>query len=138
MAVSSKARNVSVMLTVNNAVFILLTLPIVVCLFEISSLGGFQAFTFLKKAKVNLVKVICIILMNTNCTINIFVYSIMASEFRRHLFNILRRIFCSKIITLNSSQAKPSSKTKSVLRRSTLIITNGEKCEDLAIQLSET
>jgi hypothetical protein len=151
LAVSSKARNVSAMLTINNVIFITLTLPIVVCLFEISSMGGFISFAPYKRAKVNLVKVICIILMNTNCTINIFVYSLMASEFRRHLYNILRKLFCFKLNTqlISSSTtaaAKPSAtKSKSIVRRSTLVITNGggnnnnnNNLEDTGIRLTES
>ena len=147
LAVSSKARNVSAMLTINNVIFITLTLPIVVCLFEISSMGGFISFAPYKRAKVNLVKVICIILMNTNCTINIFVYSLMASEFRRHLYNILRKLFCFKLNTplISSSTtaaAKPSAiKSKSIIRRSTLVITNGggnNNLEDTGVRLTES
>jgi hypothetical protein len=146
LAVSSKARNVSAMLTINNVIFITLTLPIVVCLFEISSMGGFISFAPYKRAKVNLVKVICIILMNTNCTINIFVYSLMASEFRRHLYNILRKLFCFKLNTplISSSTtaaAKPSAiKSKSIIRRSTLVITNGgnNNLEDTGMRLTES
>ena len=93
---ASKAKNVSYMLAANNMVFICLTLPIVV----FQSLGYDGAWfrnpdiCDLNKAKIRLVKVLCIVLMNANCSINIFIYSFMSSEFRRTLVALSSRFMC--------------------------------------------
>jgi hypothetical protein len=85
--VSVKAKSVSYMLATNNFVFISLTLPIVVFL---SMAPSFRDNTVCNstKARLRLFKVICIILMNTNCLVNIFIYSLMASEFRKQLIGL--------------------------------------------------
>lgn len=136
VAVSSKARNVSAMLTINNVVFISLTLPIVVCLFQIG--GDFKNFKIYKQAKYNLVKVICIILMNTNCSVNIFIYSLMASEFRRQLYFVLKSLFSFKAINTpnSSSNAKLTSKSKSMILKSTAV-SNGDRLESTGLKLNE-
>lgn len=135
--VSSKARNVSAMLTINNFIFISLTLPIVVCLFRISE-KGYENFDLRGKAKANLIKVICIILMNTNCTVNIFVYSLMASEFRRHLLVLLKScIFFRSLSSPTSSTTKPSSKSNKS-NKTALYLSNGDKNETTAFKSSET
>lgn len=92
--VSSKAKSVSYMLATNNIVFISLTLPIVLFLTLAPSFSMTDMCDF-DKAKLRFVKVICIILMNCNCSINIFIYSFMASEFRIQLILLFRRaLFC--------------------------------------------
>ncbi|RNA06639.1 FMRFamide receptor-like [Brachionus plicatilis] len=90
-SVSSKARNVSYMLAANNIVFISLTLPIVVYLSVQKPID--QLMCEYDKSKAKLIKIICIILMNSNCTVNIFIYSFMASEFRHQLFELINLIF---------------------------------------------
>lgn len=85
---NSKARSISIMLATNNFVFISLTLPIVVFLSIAPSITDDSVCSNLK-AKIRLVKIICIILMNINCTVNIFVYSLMASQFRRQLIELM-------------------------------------------------
>ena len=91
---SSKARSISIMLAVNNFVFISLTLPIVVFL---SMQPNFKLICDHEKALLRLIKIVCIILMNTNCTVNIFIFSVMASQFRRELFSLvylpIRKVF---------------------------------------------
>ena len=125
------------MLTINNFVFISLTLPIVVCLFRISEVG-FKNFDLRGKAKVNLIKVVCIILMNTNCTVNIFIYSLMASEFRRQLWLTLKSCLCFQSLSSpNSSTAKPSSKTTKSANKATFYVSNGDKIETTAIKTTE-
>ncbi|CAF0719943.1 unnamed protein product [Brachionus calyciflorus] len=84
---SSKARSVSYMLATNNIVFISLTLPIVVFLSVATPLD--KIICDYEKYKMRLIKVMCIILMNSNCTVNIFIYSFMASEFRHQLFELI-------------------------------------------------
>lgn len=90
-SVSSKARNVSYMLATNNIVFISLTLPIVVYLSIQKPIDQLQCEY--DKFKAKLIKIICIILMNSNCTVNIFIYSFMASEFRQQLFELINLVF---------------------------------------------
>jgi len=109
----SKAKNVSSMLAANNIVFICLTLPIVV----FQSLG-YDGFWFrnpgicdLKKAQIRLIKVICIILMNTNCSINIFIYSIMSSEFKRTLYAVANRVLCCAQNENNFSNSRSGMST---------------------------
>jgi hypothetical protein len=87
--VSSKAKNVSAMLATNNLLFISLTLPIVVFL---SIQPSIDQTCDLVKAKLLLIKVFCIILMNANCTINIFIYILMSSQFKLELFSIISNI----------------------------------------------
>ena len=85
---NTKARNISTMLATNNFVFISLTLPIVVFLSVAPSISE-DTVCANYRAKLRLGKIICIFLMNTNCIINIFVYSIMASQFRRELITFV-------------------------------------------------
>lgn len=91
--VSNKAKSVSYMLATNNFVFISLTLPIVVFL---SFTPEFSSKTLcpLSKAWLRLVKVICIMLMNANCAVNIFIYSLMSTDFRCQLITLVREFFC--------------------------------------------
>lgn len=88
--VSAKAKNVSAMLVTNNLIFITLTLPIVVFL---SVTPPISTVCDYEKARLLFVKVICIILMNSNCTINIFIYNFMSSQFRMELQFILGKVF---------------------------------------------
>jgi hypothetical protein len=90
--VSTKAKNVSAMLATNNFLFISLTLPIVVFLSIQPSID--QTCDYVK-AKLLLIKVLCIILMNSNCTINIFIYIFMSSQFKFELMALLRKFFYS-------------------------------------------
>lgn len=78
----NKAKNVSAMLATNNLLFITLTLPIVVFL---STTPPISAVCNYEKAKLLLIKVVCIILMNSNCFINIFIYFFMSSQFKAEL-----------------------------------------------------
>lgn len=90
---ASKARNVSILLATNNFVFIALTLPIVLFL----ALANFESkiendeYCAYYLAKLRLVKIICIILMNSNSAINIFIYTLTASDFRRQLFHLIEQ-----------------------------------------------
>ncbi|CAF0931043.1 unnamed protein product, partial [Didymodactylos carnosus] len=88
------AKNLSVMLLSVNAMFALLTAPIVFYLmFEQKT---FSSNSILKnkcnlrlKAKYKMIKLICIILMNANHTGNILVYCLTGTEFRKHFFNVI-------------------------------------------------
>jgi uncharacterized membrane protein len=92
---NSKARNVSFMLATNNLLFILLTLPIVVYLSMAPHFRNAQVCDD-TKAKLRLVKVVCIILMHLNCIINIFIYSAFSTEFRRQLCQFVSDSFICK------------------------------------------
>jgi hypothetical protein len=123
---ASKAKNVSSMLAANNIVFICFTLPIVV--FQSLGYDGswFRDPTIcdLKKAQIRLIKVICIILMNTNCSINIFIYSVMSSEFKRTLFAVTNRMFCcarNDSSLLGSSRSGMSGSIKRPMSRSAIL-----------------
>ena len=110
---SSKARSVSYMLATNNIVFISLTLPIVVYLSLAKPVK--LLICDYDKAVTRLVKVICIILMNSNCTVNIFIYSFMASEFRHQLFELINylvfNILGTKVITISNRFSKSDVKS---------------------------
>ena len=110
---SSKARSVSYMLAANNIVFISLTLPIVVYLSFAKPVMELDCEY--DKAQTRLIKVICIILMNSNCTVNIFIYSFMASEFRHQLFDLINLVMVyflgSKAITINKRFSKSDIKS---------------------------
>jgi len=123
---ASKAKNVSSMLAANNIVFICFTLPIVV--FQSLGYDGswFRDPTIcdLKKAQIRLIKVVCIILMNTNCSINIFIYSIMSSEFKRTLFAVTNQIFCcakNDSSLLGGSRSGMSGSVKRPMSRSAIL-----------------
>jgi hypothetical protein len=114
---NSKARNISTMLVTNNFLFISLTLPIVVFL-SIAPAITDEDECANRRAKLRLGKIICILLMNINCVINIFLYSIMASQFRRELISLFYEIvdlklkFKKKSTQLNKLNLK---KTNSIL-----------------------
>ena len=108
--ISAKARSVSSMLATNNLVFISLTLPIVVFL---SLTPPYSQMCDDAKAKTRFIKVIFIVLMHTNCTINIFIYSLMASEFRRQLFLFFTEFFFIKMLKKSSSEKSRRKSLKS-------------------------
>lgn len=86
------ARNLSTMLLSINAMFVLLTAPIVFYLmFEKRTFasGAYQCDIKLK-AKYKMIKLFFIILMNANHTGNILVYCLTGTEFRTQLFHVLR------------------------------------------------
>ncbi len=97
--ISAKAKNVSAMLVTNNLIFITLTLPIVVFL---SFTPPISEVCNLQKAQLLLFKVFFIILMNSNCTVNIFIYYFMSSQFKLELKFILSKLFGFKV---NKGQA---------------------------------
>lgn len=111
-ATSSKTRNVSCLLATNNFVFISLTLPIVLFLafaeFE-SKIEQLDKYCGYYLAKLRLMKTICIILMNGNSAINIFVYSLTASEFRRQLYGLVKK----KIMICKSMPASSELSSRS-------------------------
>ena len=84
------ARNLSTMLLSINAMFVLLTAPIVFYLmFEkrMFASGAHQCDIKLK-AKYKMIKLLFIILMNANHTGNILVYCLTGTEFRTQLFHV--------------------------------------------------
>lgn len=112
-SVSTKARNVSYMLAANNMVFISLTLPIVVYLSVQKPIN--QIKCEYEQAISKLIKIICIILMNSNCTVNIFIYSFMASEFRQQLFELVNLI-CNYTLGTRTLFIKSKFSLKSEIR----------------------
>jgi hypothetical protein len=110
---SSKAKNVSTMLATNNIVFISLALPIVVFL---SITPSFREPTLCNhvRAKLRLIKIICIILMNTNYCINLFIYTFMASQFRIQLFSLIDQVFFCIKFKKSSSETINTSKTATI------------------------
>jgi hypothetical protein len=122
---SSKARNISTMLATNNFVFISLTLPIVVFLSVTPAINDESVCANLR-AKLRLAKIICIILMNTNCTVNIFVYSVMASQFRRELIIL----FCD---TFKKRFKKDVNKMKITQNRSNSIVNQNQNDNTLTV-----
>ena len=90
LSVSSKAKNVSAMLATNNFLFFSLTLPIVVFLSTVPAFSEIECDY--EKAKVRLIKTVCIILMNSNCTINIFIYIFMSSQFKHELVSLFAKL----------------------------------------------
>lgn len=85
------ARNLSTMLLSINTMFVFLTAPIVIYLmFEnrLFSLNSSEC-PIRVKAKLKMIKLFCIILMNANHTGNILVYCLTGTEFRTQLFHVL-------------------------------------------------
>jgi hypothetical protein len=97
----NKAKNVSAMLATNNILFITLTLPIVLFL---SSTPAISSVCNYEKSKLLLIKVLCIILMNSNCFINVFIYFFMSSQFRNELKNMLKFSFDTRNIIESTNQ----------------------------------
>ncbi len=89
----SKARSVSKMLALNNLMFISLSLPIVVFLSLAPGILNNDSLCLREKVQLRFIKVICIVLMNMNYLVNIFVYSAMSTEFRLQLIAIRTCIF---------------------------------------------
>lgn len=90
------ARNLSTMLLSINAMFVLLTAPIVFYLmFEKRTIAS-QAYQCdpRQKAKYKMIKLFFIILMNANHTGNILVYCLTGTEFRTQLFHVLHTWGC--------------------------------------------
>lgn len=87
---SRRRRNISVMLITVNLVFISLTAPIVIFL---SVAEYFSSITNLyHKTIIVFIKILCIILMNLNHSINIVIYSVTAKEFRSEMANFLQAV----------------------------------------------
>ncbi|CAF2469101.1 unnamed protein product [Rotaria sp. Silwood2] len=90
------ARNLSTMLLSINAMFVILTAPIVFYLmFEKRTLASNMNLCDTKfKAKYKMIKLLFIILMNANHTGNILVYCLTGTEFRTQLFHVLHTFGC--------------------------------------------
>ncbi len=90
------ARNLSTMLLSINAMFVLLTAPIVFYLmFEKRMISSRSYQCDMKlKAKYKMIKLLFIILMNANHTGNILVYCLTGTEFRTQLFHVLHTFGC--------------------------------------------
>lgn len=84
-------RSVSLMLVSLNVMFIALTSPIVILLTIDASLPPSQT-NLLSIVKRRLLKLICIIIMNSNHALNIMVYCLIGKEFRRHFCCVLRKV----------------------------------------------
>jgi len=90
------ARNLSTMLLSINAMFVILTAPIVFYLmFEKRTILSKTYQCNMKlKAKYKMIKLLFIILMNANHTGNILVYCLTGTEFRTQLFHVLHTFGC--------------------------------------------
>ena len=100
---SRRRRNISVMLITINLVFINLTAPIVVFLTVYPNVRDKSKHR--RQVILILIKVICIILMNLNHSVNIIIYSVTAREFRSEMNNLLHAIlyfFIGKPINPNN------------------------------------
>lgn len=87
---SRRRRNISVMLITVNLVFITLTAPIVIFL---SLSEYFSSITYIyHRAIIVFIKILCIILMNLNHSVNIVIYSVTAKEFRSEMANFLQAV----------------------------------------------
>jgi hypothetical protein len=119
------------MLAANNFVFISLTLPVVLFLSIAPPLTQPDLCDY-TKAMLRLVKVICIILMNLNYSINIFIYSLMSSEFRRQLVGLFTRVLSSTGL-LNSSnslqQLQFQNQHRNSVSRYTKRMSSGDKMD---------
>ena len=87
---SRRRRNISVMLITVNLVFISLTAPIVIFL-SISEHFKDDNNSH-RQTVLILIKIICIILMNLNHSVNIVIYSVTAKEFRSEMVNFLHAV----------------------------------------------
>nr|QVK45801.1 G protein-coupled receptor [Proales similis] len=115
--VSLKARNVSAMLVANNLVFISLTLPVVLFLLIAPPINQ-RGLCDYERARLRLLKVVCIILMNSNCTVNIFIYSLMASEFRKQLLITLNLAApCVASSSNTDTDSRGATASKNIIRR---------------------
>jgi hypothetical protein len=138
------ARNISIMLVSLNTMFILLTAPIVILLSidanysqsesiydtsETTSLTELNA-NILSVSKKRLLKVICIIIMNSNHACNIMVYCLIGSEFRRHFICAMRRVLFgdSKYRTVYSNNATTMRRANVQKRRET---TTNKRYDDM-------
>lgn len=87
----SKTMNISIMLAINNFAFISLTLPIVVYLSVATPLNKLNCLD--DQIKNRFLKIIFILLMLLNCTINMFIYVFMSSEFKREFLEIFLKFY---------------------------------------------
>ncbi|CAF0879981.1 unnamed protein product [Rotaria sp. Silwood1] len=87
---SRRRRNISVMLITVNLVFISLTAPIVIFLSIYEYVK--DDFNNYRHTVLVLIKILCIILMNLNHSVNIVIYSLTAREFRSEMTNFLHAV----------------------------------------------
>ncbi|CAF1156029.1 unnamed protein product [Adineta ricciae] len=87
---SRRRRNISVMLITVNLVFIILTAPIVILLSVYEYVK--DDTNLYRQTVLVLIKVLCIILMNLNHSINIVIYSATAKEFRTEMVNFIQAV----------------------------------------------
>ena len=117
------ARNLSTMLLSINAMFVLLTGPIVFYLmFEKQTLASDDYRCEVQvRAKYKMIKLLFIILMNANHTGNILVYCLTGTEFRTQLFDVIckrQRLTDNsslrlQLAILNKDSYSPASRTSS-------------------------
>lgn len=87
---SRRRRNISVMLITVNLVFITLTAPIVIFLSIYEYVKVKE--NFYRQTILILIKILCIILMHLNHSVNIIIYSVTAKEFRTEMVNFFHAI----------------------------------------------
>ncbi|UJR35153.1 hypothetical protein I4U23_027922 [Adineta vaga] len=87
---SRRRRNISVMLITVNLVFISLTAPIVIFLSVYEYVK--DDTNLYRQTILVFIKILCIILMNLNHSINIVIYSVTAKEFRTEMTHFLQAV----------------------------------------------
>lgn len=134
---SRRRRNISVMLITVNLVFISLTAPIVIFL---SVSGYFQdKNNVYRQTVLVLIKIICIILMNLNHSVNIIIYSVTAKEFRTEMVNFLHAVLhCIIGKPMNAADLAFLPNDSSLLSRLRRLRRNLFKCCRMKIRASST
>ena len=134
---SRRRRNISVMLITVNLVFISLTAPIVIFL---SVSGYFQDKNDIYRQTVLvLIKIICIILMNLNHSVNIIIYSTTAKEFRSEMVNFLHAVLhCIIGKPMNPADLAYLPNDSSLLSRLRRLRNNLFKCCRMKLRTSST
>ena len=128
------ARNLSTMLLSINAMFVLLTAPIVFYLmFEKRIMSSVQSYQcdMKFKAKYKMIKLFFIILMNANHTGNILVYCLTGTEFRTQLCHVLHTYGCQRNGSL-IQRHYPSQRTGTFndVRRLSAVILNKDSAHN--------
>ena len=134
---SRRRRNISVMLITVNLVFISLTAPIVIFL-SISEHVKEKSDDYQKTVLI-LIKVVCIILMNLNHSVNIVIYSVTAKEFRSEMLNFLHAVLhCIIGKPVNSSDLDYIQDDGTFLSRLRRIRRNFFKCCPIKLRSNST
>ncbi|CAF2382517.1 unnamed protein product [Rotaria sp. Silwood2] len=134
---SRRRRNISVMLITVNLVFISLTAPIVIFL-SINEYVKDENNNYRQTVLV-LIKILCIILMNLNHSVNIVIYSLTAREFRSEMTNFLHALlYCIIGKPINSADLRYAHDDGTLLSRIRRFRHNLFKCCRMKIHSNST